>query len=367
MAARSFQNLERFLMHKVKKIAYFLGLFVYSGVIHTQTKINNPNSFIWSRLYHKILTMDDRQTYQNKSILLFTKENIFPFSQLLFSWNAIRPETGYFSFYVQARHGKTKQWDDWHHMIDWGADVQRSYSSKLGNFSHYIHVRLEVTNQILADAFRIKVVAHEGAHLGLLHALAVAVANFHIFKPERATWNGLKSTIINSVPKISQFELAHPDKERICSPTSCSMVLEYLTGNWVNPLNFANRVFDDGLQAYGSWPFNIAHAYELLQNKLWIFTVRLNSFKELHQQLIRGIPVIVSVRGHLPRAPKDYPYGHLLVVVGWNAKQQEVICHDPAFPSTAKTLIQYNINDFLRAWERSNRLAYWAEPMRNNK
>lgn len=322
------------------------------------------NAPAWSRVYHKKLTTEDRQTYRNKSILLFTKEKVFPFSQLLFSWNALRPQQGYFSFYAQVRHGKTKEWDDWHHMIDWGSQVQRSYSSKLANFTNYVHVRLEVTKPILADAFRIKIVAHEGANLDLLHAFAVSVANFYQFKAERgATFQGLKSIVLNTVPKISQFELNHPDKERICSPTSCSMLLEYLTGALVNPCLFANRVFDEGLQAYGSWPFNIAHAYELLRDKSWIFTVRLNSFKELHRQLNRGIPVIVSVRGYLPRAPKDYPYGHLLVVVGWNAQRQEVICHDPAFPSTEKTVVHYSVDDFLRAWERSNRLAYWAEPM----
>ena len=63
-------------------------------------------------------------------------------------------------------------------MIDWGAKVQRSYSSKLANFTNYVHVRLEVTKPILADAFLIKIVAHEGANLDLLHAFAVAFGDW---------------------------------------------------------------------------------------------------------------------------------------------------------------------------------------------
>ena len=58
--------------------------------------------------------------------LLFCKLNLPRFSQLIFYWNAFRPEKGYFSFSAQVLDEKNK-WHDWHPMADWGKDVQRSF------------------------------------------------------------------------------------------------------------------------------------------------------------------------------------------------------------------------------------------------
>ena len=81
-------------------------------------------------------------------------------------------------------------------------------------------------------------------------------------------------------------------------------------------------------------------------------------------QLAQGIPVTVSVRGTLDGAPKAYDNGHLLVIVGWNAKKKAVICHDPAFDNHQYVLKQYPVQSFIRAWENSRRLAYWVDPVR---
>ena len=89
----------------------------------------------------------------------------------------------------------------------------------------------------------------------------------------------------------------------------------------------------------------------------------MNGFDQLHKKLMVGVPVVVSVRGKLEGGQKDYNSGHLLVVVGWDAKRKSVICHDPAFYSNKKTLVRYKLKSFLRAWERSHRLAYIAESL----
>jgi hypothetical protein len=62
-------------------------------------------------------------------------------------------------------------------------------------------------------------------------------------------------------------------------------------------------------------------------------------------------------------APKAYPAGHLLIVIGYDQKNRTVICHDPAEHSHARTLKKYKLNEFLAAWENSQRLAYVAEPV----
>jgi hypothetical protein len=93
----------------------------------------------------------------------------------------------------------------------------------------------------------------------------------------------------------------------------------------------------------------------------------MDSFKQLHTQLMNGAPVIVSVRGFLRGAPKSYDNGHLLVVVGWDAQQREVICNDPAHKTDGEVRVQYGIADFLAAWERSRRLSYLIEPEKSRE
>ena len=119
-------------------------------------------------------------------------------------------------------------------------------------------------------------------------------------------------------------------------------------------------MFDQGLDSYGSWPFNMVHAFELCQGAYWWRVIRMNSFKQLYALLHHNYPVAVSVRGALPGAPKAYNDGHLMVVIGYDASTQSIICYDPACAYDRTSVRKYPLADFLRAWEKSHRLAYCA-------
>jgi hypothetical protein len=136
------------------------------------------------------------------------------------------------------------------------------------------------------------------------------------------------------------------------------MLISYLLKKQIDAVSFANNVYDSGLCAYGSWPYNIAHAYECCQGNYLFSVTRLHSFKQLHDYLKKNIPVVVSVRGNIRGAPQEYVHGHLLVVVGWDQKNRKVICHDPAFATNEQTRVAYDAASFLAAWERSRRLSY---------
>jgi hypothetical protein len=318
----------------------------------------------WAWVYRSRLGAEQHKkvSQQNKSSFYFSKEATPAFSQLLFSWNAFRPSNGHFTFYVQVRNAQKKTWGKWHKMADWGANVQRSYATKSDGVSSYAHVRLEVAPNVLADGFRVKVVSADGADIDLVQECAVSIANYAQFKSEKVqSVSRLASVHIDNVPKISQRLIDHSDKDRICSPASCTMLTRYLTQDHIDPIEFARNSYDSGLGVYGSWPFNMAHAFEQVDGQASFFTARLNSFTDIHEQLERGIPVVVSVRGPLPGATSQYKYGHLLLVVGWDAQKQQVLCHDPAYYSVKETFAQYPIKDFLRAWESSRRLAYMAD------
>jgi hypothetical protein len=316
----------------------------------------------WVWRYKKLLTHTEREENKVRSALLFGKLGIESFSQLIFAWNAFRPERGYFRFFTQVRDSVTGNWHDWHHMIEWGAQAQRSFFNESATGTKYHHVRLELPPRKSADAFRIRVEAHEGADLSLLCGLYVTVAHYPSFLSEKIEQLKLLPSVkVVGVPSQSQMVLDHPKKEVLCSPTSCSMVSSFLTGKKIDPVFFASKAYDAGLDAYGSWPFNTVHVFEKSQGEVLFYVTRLNSFAEIHRSLEKNLPVIVSVRGNIDGAPQEYKNGHLLVIVGWDSAREKVICHDPAFSVSEKTVVSYPLLSFIAAWEKSRRLTYLAE------
>jgi Peptidase_C39 like family len=287
------------------------------------------------------------------------------FSQLVFSWNAFRPEQGFFRFSARVRCTAIQQWSPWYTMMEWGAGVQRSFVKKgIDEYSEYLYVRLEMLKGCLADNFQMRVEGINGADLNLLTGVSVCVSRLaHLVSETKSSYASLASIAIEDVPRRSQMVLDHPCNKVICSPTSLSMVVHYLTKKEVDPVQFAEGAFDTGLGVYGSWPFNVAHAYERSGGKIAYKVARLSSFEDLYAQLVQGIPVVVSVRGELAGAPQPYPSGHLLVVVGYDASQGHVLCHDPAHGSDAEVAKGYDLGSFMAAWEKSYRLSYIAQPL----
>lgn len=319
----------------------------------------------WSTLHEIILPNKiDKLSWESK------KQNVPKFSQLIFSWNAFRPQKGYFNFSVRVRDSVTKKWYRWHKMAQWGKGqtgklLQRSLLNKSPYGTKFVHVRLELPKYRLADSFEVKIDSQAGAELKNVKRVAVNTVNNRIFKSEMNSCNfwRLPSVYITNVPKKSQMQIDHPKNNELCSPTSTTMLLSYLLKKTIDPKDTAASVYDYGLNAYGSWPFNIAHAFDKSQGKVDFHVERLNSFKDLHKYLMQDLPVIVSVRGKLKGAAKNYPCGHILVVVGYNSRLKKVLCHDPAFLKDRQTLVAYRLKDFLRAWEASHRLAYVASPI----
>lgn len=316
----------------------------------------------WAQRFHKKLMAKELQNVLQQNNVIFSKTGISLFSQLLLSWNALRPPKGHFTFYVQARNAHTKRWGKWHRMCEWGADVQRSYLTKSDGFTKCVHVRLETEPLFLADGFHVKAVGAKGARLNLLKNMTITTTNMREFRSESiGAIKKLATVSVEKVPKLSQISLDHSDKRKMCSPVSCAMLTEFMNKKSINPLTFATKSYDKGLKAYGSWPFNMAYAFESSSGTHRFFNTRLDSFRDIHKQLQKGIPVAVSVRGSLHGAPQSYPQGHFLLVVGYDNKSQEIVCHDPAKWGDKNVEQRYALKDFLRGWEASRRLTYLVE------
>src|SRR5579859_8057960 len=311
----------------------------------------------WTWTYAKKFAPDEIK----KNKVNFTHASTKPFTQLIFSWNARRPQKGYLRFCAQAFING--QWHEPYLMIDWGSSFQKSYFTT-NTLTAAHHVRLEIPQPHASKGFRVIVEALEGAQLAHLKSIFVCVSDFAKFMPEVPDYiHQLKSVKLNGVPRHSQMVVDHEDRERICSPTSTSMLVGYLKKRVISPALFAQQSYDSGLDSYGSWPFNMAHAYEVTDGAYHFCAMRLYSFLDLYKQLAAGIPVVVSVRGELEGGVKPYNNGHLMIVVGWDENNKRVLCHDPAFPADDKVTVAYDAESFIRAWERSQRLAYIATPV----
>lgn len=316
----------------------------------------------WTWFHRKSFTESEQALNKQKHSVAFAKIDLPEFRQFIFSFNAFRPEEKkqHFTFYAQVRNTKTKKWSKWHRMITWGPQQQKSFKTQSDGISSYHHVRLELAHDT-ADGFAIKIASDNGADLSLIKSFAVNVSNLQEFNTESESVMAFaRSVYIKGVPCISQFELNHPRNDGLCSPTSCTMLTSYLLSKQIDPIDFAEKSYDQGLDKYGSWPFNMAHAFEQSQGKVFFAVTRLHSFKNLYEHLCKGIPVVVSVRGHINGAPRIYHNGHLLVVIGYDSNSKEVICHDPAVPESKLTKKRYDLKNFMQAWERSHRLAYLA-------
>lgn len=286
----------------------------------------------------------------------FIKTDIQEGNEFVVCFNADRPSSGYFVFSLRVRDEKTGKWGPWYKMYEWGRGVQRSFHEKHAD-GVYDCVRLDLKKGKLADGFWLKVESIGGADVRNIKMLSVCVSDLKKFVPERhrKRYRDCAPVYVEGVPSWSQMVLEHPRVKSICSPTSLSMVLTYLLKKNLDPVLFAAGVRDQKLDIFGNWVFNMAHAYEVCP--LYRFDVRrLHSFATLYHLLRQGNPVVVSVRGRLRGAPRSYPAGHLLVVVGFDLRH--VICHDPAALSVGEVVRLYDLEDFLAAWECSRRLAY---------
>lgn len=344
----------------------FIG-FCYSAKMYCSSGMsyNKLPEQKWTWCYKKVFSQEEIKKNSKLDRILFFKENVNNFSQLIFSFNAIKPKKGGFLFYIKSRNCVTKKWSSWNKMFDWSLLTRRSFFS-VNPDSQYVHVRLETGQKELADAFKIAIKPYDGANLDLIKSVCACVSDFNKFKYEVIDKNilGLKSVHIKGVPKISQRLVDHKESSRICSPVSCSMLVGYFNKNDQDPVAFADSVFDAGLGetgSYGNWPFNVAELYCRCNYNRFFYVQRLNAFVDLYDKLYSGCPVVVSVRGKLEGGQKVYSNGHLIVVVGWDCNDKTVICHDPAFYTTDATFVKYKLETFLRGWESSNRLAYIAD------
>ncbi len=314
----------------------------------------------WTTTYH----FYPRQFIPEKQGIHVQKKTQQPFTQLLVSWNAGCPVKGHYCFILDVYDEQKKAWTSYR-MYEWGADRQRSFLKKSKTGAHYAHVRFEGAPERKYHRFRVHVQAHNGAALRDLRAISVCASDLPAFVTEPLDEFIDATTVveISGVPLFSQQLPEYPESSGWCSPASLAQVISFYCRQSVDLPSFARQVYDEGLQVYGSWPFNTAMVPCYLPESL-SYVTRLNSLHDLIKLLKQNVPVIVSIHSKqaLPGAPKAYDKGHLITVIGIDMPARQIICHDTAEAEIGNVYKRYPLAPFLQAWENRKRLAYVIKP-----
>ena len=305
-----------------------------------------------SLVYHYMLRPPTSIWYQTE---------LTAFDELILSWNCPRPAQGALLFSISVL---TQEWSPFFSYALWGWSTQKSFSFENTEvFAYQDIVRIKSGR---ATGFKIKIEALEGAKLTEigLHVCCSLLAGF-----KRDSVRGIYfSTSTLPIPCQSQMALSHPRNQSMCSPTSTAAVVTFLTRRSISPLGFAHAVYDHGFDIYGNWALNVAQAASHLGTAWQCWVERLSGFDGLLAKLKQGLPLVVSVKGDLPGAPVPYQAGHLIAIRGYDLGREKVLCMDPAYPKDEETYVEYDLADFLPAWEARQYLAYvFDRPLHKSK
>lgn len=292
---------------------------------------------------------------------IWEKDNVSPFNELIVSWNALRPlHRGLYR--ISASVKSQGVWSPWLLYAEWGGEGQKTFASKPAQSLVASHQDIiALADGHFGTGFRIKVEALSQTTLERFDTLYACASNLQQFDIHPSTYLDPVKLPLESLR--SQMALKHPRHKDLCSPTSSCMAIDFLAKKrFADPIDFAEKVHDSGFDIYGNWVLNIAECYQQLSGRYHCRVERLANFAELHSHLKNNLPVIVSVRGPLPKAPFPFHQGHLLLVFGWDPVEQLVFCADPAHLTDSETRATYPLTDFLAAWGRRKNVSYLFSP-----
>ena len=306
-----------------------------------------------SEIHHRILNTMDKDTLS----FIWEQYTALPFNELIVSWDANRPPTGAYLIKLSVF---TQAWSPWLDYAYWSSTDQHTYQQQNPDLPIRTYQdALECLQGTQATGLESASKPQNRQNLEGLHGLHACATDLKTHQLEAADALNSANLIDLNVPQISQMALRDERKDRLCSPTSTMAVVKFLSPQeGLRPLSFADEVLDTAFDIYGNWILNTAQASHYLGPPWQCYVARLTNFQQVLDQLAKGFPVIVSVRGPLIGSALFYQSGHLLVVKGYDPKSQNVLCMDPAFPSDNKTSVAYPLEDFLAAWKRRGGIAY---------
>jgi hypothetical protein len=306
---------------------------------------------------------------------------LFPFNELVSSWNATTPAGTWIQVEVQPQIDDG-HWAKWYILGRWSSSDSAFHRTSVGgqgDADGFVSIDTFFAKDHPAIAYRLRATLYRLATssasptLSRLSAVASGLTNQKMAFPSSST---ITSQVDLGVPQYSQ-EIHHGDfpqydngGEAWCSPTSTAMVVSYWGAShdptpteyqWVtdalpspphqDPVvdYTARAVYDYHYNGAGNWPFNAAYA---ASRGLVADVTQLHNLREAEPFIKAGIPLVASVAWNSNKLDGGIKStnGHLLVIEGFTAGGSKVIVNDPASIDDAHVKHLYDREQFERAW-----------------
>jgi hypothetical protein len=277
-----------------------------------------------------------------------------PFTELLPSYNPdCPPDTG-LRFDVRTRDARTGQWSPWFFLGDWGRTIGKQERVTKNDVGHVAIDILYLNGP--ADAYQVRTRFYafnlDDKTNPALRRLTVCTSGV---EPDAAKRDSLvrpvslQSSIARDlpVPFRAQGVESKPLRPEICSPTSVSMVLQYLGHDRPTAEN-ALAIYDDHYDLFGNWARAVAWAG---QQGFDAHLTRFRTFDQARATIAAGQPIIASIRfkaGEAPSFVMKETAGHLIVIRG-STPTGDFIVNDPASKERGNGAV-YKADDLARAW-----------------
>lgn len=322
-----------------------------------------------------VLTLlKEGDTYSELGTYISEEIDTEDFTNLILSWNSKTPENTYIEVlarvYVVERNKAIGKWSEYLSWGIWGSTINSSSANskcEIAKVDTDVFVLNDKSNNV-AKKLQIKVKLYS-ADSNNTPTISQITATFidtvgakEVFSKE-VDEIYCENTI--ETPCFSQYEREESIASRICSPTSLTMVLNGMGENLMVE-DVAWNCYDYMYKGFGNWTFNVAFAGSLGYESY----IEYGSLEALQREILKGYPVIVSVKYTNDENNKDYPYienspvttsGHLIVVCGITSDsngQTYVVVNDPAGKNNESVRRKYKLEEFLLAWSKSNNAMY---------
>lgn len=339
------------------------------------TEISSENS-----IEIKLIKLDEKFYSQGKYIsdVIYTE----PFHHLILSWNAEAPEETSIKIEAQVLVSKigVQAWSNWLSFGTWSMRKDRTSEARKDAEDDLAYVDTDTLvvkcsegETATAMRYRLTLMTENNEVSPSVKLVAGTIRNIDTSiaasKSGLAVLDNLDAVL--DVPRLSQMIRDPKIAGSICSPTSVSMVLNYYGHNLV-PEETAWAVYDTAYGSFGNWPFNTAYAGSF---NFKSYVAYCNSVDDLKREILNSHPVVVSVKYRnseevdakhpvIHGAPISKTNGHLIVVCGFIARggKEYVVVNDPAAASNEAVRLEYLLEEFDAAWQKSGRVAYIIHP-----